>query len=181
MTENHDTPELQQDKRLAALYESIRHAFSSEPYTGRITPYDGKWASELNENDADLDDDRALYEGLKGRRWTEVPSKLVYDLPDGLPLLTDQAFVAFLPVWLVCSLENIDEENEVRNFVVYNFSPRPEMVPDMTWFTLNRVKVLNQEQRETLRVLLMEFTERGTSPFVKALAVKAIALIDDLK
>jgi hypothetical protein len=48
----------------------------------------------------------------------------------------------------------------------------------MTWFTVRRLQILNSKQRDTLRSLLMEFTERGTSPFVRALAAKAVALID---
>jgi hypothetical protein len=63
-----------------------------------------------------------------GRRWTEVPPQLVYNQPDGLPILTNEVLVALLPAWLVGSLRDIEGGNEVRNFVLYNFSL------DLSWF-----------------------------------------------
>jgi hypothetical protein len=178
--ENHNTRVQGEGDRIAALCESIRRAFPSDTYTRRVTPYDDELPSELREDQLILDEDQDLFRALKGRKWTEVSKQFIESLPDALPLLTDEAFVAFLPAWLVCSLENIDGENEVRDFVVYNFSPRSEMVPDTTWFTKNRLQLLNPEQRRIVRSLLMEFTERGTSPPVKALAAKGVSLIDTL-
>jgi hypothetical protein len=177
---NHSRQVQGEEGRIAVLRESIRRAFPADTYTRRVTPHDDELSSELREDQAILEEDQDLFRAFKGRNWTEVPKQFLESLPDGLPLLTDEAFVAFLPAWLVCSLENIDGENEVRNFVVYNFSPRPEMVPDMTWFIKNRLQLLNPEQRRVVRSLLLEFTERGTSPFVKALAAKGVSLIDTL-
>jgi hypothetical protein len=160
--------------RIAALQEAIRHSFPARIFEGQVTPVDGAWISEL-------DDEPALYKALKGRRWTEIPRQLIYDQPDGFELLTDQAFVTFLPAWLFCSLENIDDENEVRNFIVYAFSPRETNVSNVRDFQINRVKMLSTQQRLTLRSLLAEFAERGTAPFVKALAARDVAFIDSLK
>jgi len=74
----------------------------------------------------------------------------------------------------------MDSENDVRNFVVYAFSPKTDMVPDTTDRILGRLRLLSSEQRSVVRSLLVEFCERGTAPFVRALAVKAVALIDKL-
>jgi hypothetical protein len=167
------------DERISALRESIRRLFPAEPYTGKVTRYDGEWAPE-DDNKALLDDDQVLYEALNGRRWTEVPTQLLRNQPDGLPLLTDEAYVAFLPAWLMCSLENIHGQNEVRNFVVYNFAPRPEMMPDMTEFTVDRLRVLNPEQRLAIRSLLAEFAKQEASSNIRNLASQAVALIDGL-
>jgi hypothetical protein len=148
------------------LREAIRRSFPAEIYTGKVTPNDGEWLPELTEENAILDDDMFLYEGLNGRRWTEVPTQLLQTHLDGYVLLTDQAFTAFLPAWLMYSLENMDGENEVRNFLVYAFS-----------YTLRQFRVLDPEQKGIVRSLLAEFAERGTSRFVKKLAVEALALI----
>jgi len=101
--------------------------------------------------------------------WTEVPRNLLFRHPDGYVLLTDQAFVAFLPAWLMCSLEGMDEENEVRNFLAYAFSN-----------TLRQFQILNPEQRVTVRSILAEFVERGTGSSVRNLLTKTIVFIDDL-
>jgi hypothetical protein len=168
------------DGRLAALRELILHSFPDETYTGKVTPNDGAWLPELTEENAILDDDKFLYEALKGRKRTEVPTSFIYGQPDGLALLTDEAFVSFLPAWLLCSLENIDGQNEVRNFVVYTFSPRHDLIPDMTWFKTNRIRILNPQQRLSVRSLLAEFVEREASSYLRKHASHAIALIDNL-
>ena len=101
--------------------------------------------------------------------WTEVPRNLLFRHPDGYVLLTDQAFVAFLPAWLMCSLEGMDEENEVRNFLAYTFSN-----------TLRQFRLLNLEQRLIVRSILAEFSQRGTGSFVRDLLAKTIVFIDSL-
>jgi hypothetical protein len=169
-----------QEKRIAALRESIRRAFPADVYTGKVTPYDNELSFELREDQAILDEDQDLFRALKGRRWTEVPKQLLESLPDGYVLLSDEAFAVFLPAWLCRALDDIDGENEVRNFVVYAFSPRHDMVPDMRDHKVHRLQLLNPEQRRVVRSLLVEFAERGTPPFVRALATKAVTLIDSL-
>jgi hypothetical protein len=43
---------------------------------------------------------------------------------------------------------------------------------------MRQFRVLNPEQQHTVRSILVEFTERGTSQYVSKLAAEAIALID---
>jgi hypothetical protein len=160
MSTNENEKTGEQDGRIAALRESIRRSFPAEPYRGKVTPNDGEWTPEL-------DEDQDLYGALNARRWTEVPTQLLHSQPDAYVLLTDQAFAAFLPAWLMFSLEDMDAENEVRNFLVYAFSN-----------TLRQFRVLNPEQRLTVRSLLEEFAERETSAPIRALATQAVALID---
>ena len=174
MGNNNKTTVRKDDEWIAALRESIRRAFPEEKYTGRITHYDDKL------DDPELDEEKYLYEGLKGKRWTEVPQQLLDSRPDGYALLTDEAFIAYLAAWLTRSLENIDSENEVRDFVVYAFSPKHDMVPDTTDRVLHRLRALDPEQRETLRSLLAEFAERDPSAFQRTLASDAVVLIGTL-
>jgi len=168
------------NEQISRLRESIRRAFPAEPYVGKVTEYDDELSSELREDQAILDEDQYLFRALKGAKWTEVPKQLLENLPDGYELLSDEAFVAFLPAWLARALDDMDSENDVRNFVVYAFSPKTDMVPDTTDRILGRLRLLSSEQRSVVRSLLVEFCERGTAPFVRALAVKAVALIDKL-
>ncbi|HSE50453.1 MAG TPA: hypothetical protein VLA96_14700 [Terriglobales bacterium] len=156
-----------------ALRDSIRRSFPAEAYTGRITRYD-------DADNPEMDDEKELYKALSGRKWTEVPKELLRSQPDGYELLTEEAFAAFLAAWLMDSLENIDGENEVRNFLVYAFSPREGLIPDMTGFKIQRLRCLSPEQRQTLRLLLSEFVERERSSYQKKLASAAVALIDGL-
>ena len=169
------------DEKIERLRESIRRAFPAETYTGEVTRYDSELSSELREDQESLEEDQDLFRALKGRKWTEVPRESLQHLPDGYVLLSDKAFVAFLAFWLVRALENMDGENEDRNFLVYAFSPKYDMTPDMTYRVFERLRFLNSEQRQAVRSLLMEFTERGTVPFVRNLAVQAVALIDSLQ
>jgi hypothetical protein len=167
--------------KIVELAESVRRSFPAVRYLGKVTSHDGEWLPALTEENAILEDDRALYEGLSGRTWTEIPPRLINDVPDGLPLLTDEAFVAFVPAWLARSLENIDGENEVRNFIVFTFSPRPDMVPDMTQFITNRIRILSPQQRLTVRSLLAEFANSERSGSIRADAARAVKLIDTVR
>src|ERR1700721_2962157 len=110
-TDSGETQGSNQDERVAALRVAIREAFPAEVYNGKVTRYDGAFTAEL-------DDEQKLYEALKGRKWTDVQEQLVYSEPDGYLLLIDEAFVAFVAAWFMRSVENIDGENQVRDFVV---------------------------------------------------------------
>jgi hypothetical protein len=76
------------------------------------------------------------------------------------------------------SIENLQGENRARDFVVYSFSPRHDMVPDTTSFILHRLELLNPAQRDVLRSLLKLFAEWEASAFQKKLAFNALVLLD---
>jgi hypothetical protein len=161
-------------KRIAELRQSIERAFPAKPYIGKIMPFDEKL------DDPEMDEEKELYDALKGRKWTEVPKEILHNQPDAYVLLTDEAFTAFIAAWLMCSLEDMEGENEVRNFLVYAFSPKHDKLPDTTEFVRHQIRALNQEQRHTLRSILLEVAEREPSSFVKRLASEAVALIDTI-
>jgi hypothetical protein len=160
--------------RTSELREAIQQTFPAERYDGVITNDDKKL------DDPELDDEKELYEALKGKKWTDVPQQLLDTQPDGYVLLTDEAFAAFIAAWLMRSLESLDGENEVRDFVVYAFSPRDDMVPDTTGLVLHRMRILSSQQRRVLHSLLTEFAERDPSEFQKRLALEAVALLESL-
>jgi hypothetical protein len=164
------------DERIAALRDSIQRAFPVVAYTGQITRCDGAWLPELTEENAIHDDDMFVYEALKDQKWTDVPKALLHTQPDGFVLLTDEALVAYLAAWLMCSLDDIEGENEVREFVVYSFSPA-DLTPNDE-FKANRIRALNPEQRLVLRSALAEFARSEPSEFIRQNAVNAVEFID---
>ncbi len=131
------------------LRDFIVSAFPAEAYTGQVTAADGALTPEL-------DDEEALFNALIGRRWTDVDRSLLEAQPDGYILLTDAAYRAFFPAWLMCALGEIDGENEVRDFVVYAFS-----------HTAQQLRALNQEQRRAVRLILEYFNEHERNTFLQ--------------
>jgi hypothetical protein len=142
-----------------ALRDSIRSAFPAEKYSGQVTPADGAFTPEL-------DDDEALFKASSGRHWTDLDQCFLHAQPDGFELLTDAAYRAFLAAWLMYSLENMNSENEVRNFVLYAFS-----------ITAQRLRALNQDQRQTVRSLLAYFKQRESNRFLRNCAEEGIAIL----
>lgn len=150
-----------QDQRILALRESIRRSFPDEFYKGTITGDDDKL------DDPEFGEEKDLFAAMKGHKWSEVPIQLLLNQSSGYELLTDEAYRVFLAAWLMYALEGMDTENEVRNFLAYSFGN-----------TMRRFRVLSEEQQLTVRSLLMEFSERGLSPFVRKHAIQAITYID---
>lgn len=157
------------DERILVLREMVRRAFPADPYFGNVTNYDKDLQQELTEKNEALDEDQDLYRMLRGRGWTEIPKYFLYSHPDGYVLLSEDAFSAFLPAWLLRALDNVEAEDEVRNFLVYAFSN-----------TAQQLRHLNQEQRRTVRALLAEFAGRGTEAPVRKLIPQAIEYLDRL-
>jgi hypothetical protein len=165
------------DERLAALRESVPRVFPLVAYHGPVTPYDGDWLAGLTEENAFLEDYIWLHEALHGRQWSEVPKDVVCAIPSELSLLTSEAVAAFLPAWILCSLENITGENEVREDFIYTFSPDGH--PGLTDFQLSRLRALNSDQRSLIRSILVEFAHVEPSEFVRDHAAAAVKFIDD--
>lgn len=165
------------ENRIADLRNALRQAFPMVAYSGPVTRHDGAWLPALTEENAIHDDDMFLYEGLKGKNWTEVSPELLHNLPDGFVLLTDEALAAFLPAWLMRSLDNILGENLVREFCIYAFSPSGSSVVDTK---LRRLHPLNSKQRAAVREILFEFAQNETNTFLKEHARAAVQLIDGL-
>jgi hypothetical protein len=164
----------EREARTVELRRLIRSAFPAHIYDGTITNYDDKL------EDPELDEEKELYERLKGKAWTDVSQQFLDSQPDGYVLLVEKAFVAFVAAWLTRSLDNFDGENKVRDFVVYAFGPKRDLVPDMTEFIRQRLIALDGQQRDVLHALLTEFAETDPSAFQRKLASEAVALIDSL-
>jgi hypothetical protein len=178
MVDNHKELEVNDDKT-AALREAIRQAFPAMAYRGKITRHDGAWLPELTEENAIHDDDMFAYEALKDRKWTDVTKTFLHEQPDGFVLLTDEALVAYLAAWLMCSLDEIEGKNTVREYVVYAFSPSG--ITSNVDFKTGLLRALSLEQRSVVRSLLAEFTQSEPSGFIREYAATAVKLIDSLR
>jgi hypothetical protein len=80
--------------------------------------------------------------------------------PDGVVLLSDEAFSAFLPAWLIRSLDLINDENEVRELMIYTLGGSGGEPP--TDRIRRRLQALNSDQRRAVRqtVALFSIAER---------------------
>jgi len=64
---------------------------------------------------------------LAQRNWTQVPSGFISTNPDILPLLSETAYMAYLPAWLREGLQHPDED--VAAMLFYNLSDSPPTGP----------------------------------------------------
>lgn len=167
-----------EEERITLLRNAIRRSFPVVAYEGRITNCDGAWLPELTEENAIHDDDKIVYEALTGRTWPDIPKEFLRKEPDGFVLLTNEALVAYLAAWLMCALDDMDGENIVREFVIYSFSPSHDQQPDMTPEKIRKLRLLNSEQRATVRSLLAQFGELEPSSFLRRFSISALELID---
>jgi hypothetical protein len=86
--------------------------------------------------------------------------------PDGIVLLTHEAFAAFLPAWLTCALTN----NAVREFMVYTFSPELHKTSERMD---SRIRLLTFPQKKALRAFLPHCVQVESSHFVTEHADRA--------
>jgi len=151
---------------MSRLRDTVREAFPSERYTGPITQHDpGPWTEEA-------DEEQALYETLNGTMWTEISSDFLKAHPDIYLRLTPRAYTAFIAAWLNYSLEHMEGENTVREFLVYTCSP-----PGHCWEVLSP---LNPAQRAVVRALMSEVASGEINGKIKENARRALARMDEL-
>jgi len=154
------------------LTKRIESAFPATRCTGPITKFD-------NQQGEEFDEDQFVFEALSGRTWKEVPRQFVREHPGSLVLLGPEAFSAFLPIWLLCAMEEMNHENEVRELLIYSFCPKPDLVPDTSFLIRDWLRQLNSEQRQTVRAFLAYCSSAEPSPFLRAHASRAVEFIDN--
>jgi hypothetical protein len=86
-------------------------AFPPQPFNGLVSTHD------------ECDDGIALRHELPGKRWDEVSAAFVDNNSLSLALLEERALVAFLPAWLLRSVEKFDGDNLVLEFTLYFLCP----------------------------------------------------------
>ena len=94
--------------------DSLLRAFPPNRFTGVVSIH------------GECDDGIALLGELPGKSWDQISSIFVHENSLSLPLLEPDALVAFLPAWLLRSMEKFDSENLILEFTVYFLSPGSE-------------------------------------------------------
>jgi hypothetical protein len=126
-----------------------------------------------------LDDDLDLAHGLKGRSWSDIPNDFIDEHSGDLVLLTHEAFAAFLPAWIVRSLDEHNGSALVLELTVYALRPghfnESEVLQNaMDEWWQDRAAVFDRMQRKALRVFLQFVLESDRYRFLEDDAVEAI-------
>lgn len=112
--------------------------FPPLPYNGLVSTYK-------------CDDGIHLRRELSGKRWDELSPEVLFHGSIGLPLLEPNALIAFLPAWLLRSLETSDLDDPiVLEFTLYFLCPGNE---DDGWDEARiskRVGLFNSAQRDAV-------------------------------
>jgi hypothetical protein len=170
-------------EHLTHLRNAVLRAFPDVVFDGQITPHDGEWPNDLTENaiyegQVIYGDEKILYEGLKGHKWSDISRQFIEGMAIDFVLLTSEALVTFIAAWLMRSLENLTGQNDVRNYFIYTFGlNKDEQSRD---FTISLLRAFNPEQLAVLRLLLAEFSKSESSNFVREHAHNAMKLIESL-
>ena len=92
----------------------------------------------------ECDDGIHLRRELSGKRWDELSPEVLFHGSIGLPLLEPNALVAFLPAWLLRSMETSDLDHPiVLEFTLYFLCPGTELETLCgVWFALVATKVV---------------------------------------
>jgi hypothetical protein len=103
----------------------------------------------------ECDDGIYLRQNLSGKRWDELSPEVLFHGSIGLPLLEPEAVIAFLPAWILRSLETSDEGDPIPlEFTLYFLCPGSE---DEGWDEkgiAERVGLFNSAQRDVVAEFL---------------------------
>lgn len=93
--------------------QRLLRAFPPEPFDGLISSHD------------ECDEGIALRQELPGKGWDEIPPAFLDFNSGSLPLLEPRALVAFLPAWLLRSVETVSDqwESVLAEFTMYFLCP----------------------------------------------------------
>ena len=83
--------------RRAPVLEAVYAAFPPRVVLGVITPHE-------------CEECAAIRQALEGRTWHEISPSFAEEFSGSLPLLSPDAYNAFLPVWLRAAIEKPDGE-----------------------------------------------------------------------
>jgi hypothetical protein len=140
------------------LRNRLLSAFPPQPFHGLVSTHD------------ECDEGITLRRELPSKRWDEISAQFVDDNSLSLPLLEPNALVAFLPAWLLRSMESIDRDSLVLEFTVYFLTPGN---PDEGWDEeriAERVKLFDAAQRRVVGDFLRSIVECNALRYCHAYA-----------
>lgn len=86
-------------------------AFPPHPYHGPVSAHD------------ECDDGIHLRRELPGKRWDDLSPDVLFHGSIALPLLDPEALVAFLPAWILRSMQTFSRHSTVLEFTLYFLCP----------------------------------------------------------
>lgn len=131
--------------------QKLIRAFPPEPFYGRISAYE-------------CDEGLALTKELPGKRWDEIPATFVDFNSGSLPLLEPRALVAFLPAWLIRSMETIGNKSVLAEFTMYFLCPGNS---DDGWDAKrisDLMSLFDSAQKSLIADFLRSFVDYGALP-----------------
>lgn len=141
------------DLSLDGIRQKIRAAFPAQVFSGVVT-------------ECACDECVEISDGMRFKSWDQIPEAFL-DANPSLPLLSPEAFRAFLPAHLLRGLDPM-KDNVVGEFAVYCLCPDPEPGdrddPERGLArTLERRALMNGEQIDAIRAFLTYFAGKDAS------------------
>ena len=134
---------------LEGFRDRLVRAFPPRPFDGVV--------SRHKECDEGID----LLRELPGKRWDEVPASFIDFNSGSLPLLEPAALQAFLPAWLLRSMETLADESVLAEFTLYFLCPGDEEEGWDVKRIEGRVALFDAAQRTVVREFLEAFLNPG--------------------
>jgi hypothetical protein len=123
-------------------------AFPPRSFCGSVSTHD------------ECDEGIALRSELPGKRWDQISAEFLDFNSGSLPLLEPDALVAFLPAWLLRSMETLNNKSVLAEFTMYFLCPGSD---DEEGWDENRiatiVKFFDSAQRAAVSAFLQSILE----------------------
>ena len=161
--------------QIEPLRQMILRSFPPSFYFG-IVVAGGDGGPWIPSTQGDPADDEDLFRMLKHSRWTDVPADFIEQHLGAFVLLTESAFAAFIPAWLIFSLENNLKGAE---FVAHTFAP-PAGTTQIRPLSIEMFRALNPQQSRTLHAFLQITAAHDRSHLIREQALAAADAIDKL-
>jgi hypothetical protein len=163
--------------QIEPLRQQILRSFPPSIYAGTVIAGgdEGPWIPAPAGTPSDDED---LFRMLKHSRWTDIPADFVDHHLGAFVLLTAPAFAAFIPAWLIFSLENNLKGAE---FVVYTFGPiDPTGSTQIRPLSIEMFRALTPQQRRTVHAFLQITAAHDRSYAIREQALTAADAIEKL-
>jgi hypothetical protein len=131
----------------------LTRAFPPQPFHGLVSSHD------------ECDEGIALSQELPGKRWDEIPTDFVDFNSGSLPLLEPTALRAFLPAWLLRSMETLSNKGVVSEFTMYFLCPGSEDVGRDEKAILEMVGGFDNAQRTVVGDFLRAILDFDALPY----------------
>jgi hypothetical protein len=163
-------------REVEPLSQRILDAFPPVTYKGTVVAGgdQGPWVPAPSGLPSDDED---LFRMLKHSRWTGIPADFIDDHLGAFVLLTAPAFAAFIPAWLIYSLQNNLKGAE---FIVYTFAPIDPSSTQIRPLSIEMFRALTPPQSRILHTFLQLTASYGRSSPVREQALTAADAIEKL-